>query len=256
VGVKPATVEYEISGHTVKNIEVEISGHTVKNIEVEIPGNGLAGEVVLAGGHYDSARGSPGANDNATGVAAILELARLLKDERPRRTLRLAAFVNEEPPYFQTDDMGSRVYARRARDRHENIVGMSSIETIGCYSDERGSQLYPRGFSLFYPNKGNFIGSVGNLSSRGLLRRAIGAFRETTPFPSEGIAAPGWLTGVGWSDHWSFWQERYPAIMVTDTALFRYRQYHTSADIPDRIDYDRTARVVSGLAKALMRLAS
>jgi Zn-dependent M28 family amino/carboxypeptidase len=244
IGIKPATVEYETSGHT------------VKNIEVEIPGNGFSGEVVLAGAHYDSARGSPGANDNATGVAAILELAKLLKTEVPRRTIRLVAFVNEEPPYFQTDAMGSRVYARRARDLHENVVGMISIETIGCYSDEPGSQLYPRGFSLFYPDKGNFIGFVGNLSSRALVRQAIAAFRETTLFPSEAIAAPGWLTGVGWSDHWSFWQEGYPAIMVIDTALFRYRQYHTSADTADRIDYDRTARVVCGLGKVLTRLTN
>jgi hypothetical protein len=246
---------FQALGYDAKTQEYTTRGRAVKNIEVEIAGNELAGDVIVVGAHYDSARGSPGANDNATGVAAILDLVRLLKGETLHRTLRLVAFVNEEPPYFQTDDMGSHVYATRARSRHENIVGMISIETIGCYSDEPGSQLYPRGFSLFYPDKGNFIGFVGNLSSRALVRQAIAPFRETTPFPSEGVAAPGWFTGVGWSDHWSFWQEGYPAIMVTDTALFRHRQYHTSADTPDRIDYDRTARVVSGLAKVLIRLA-
>jgi Peptidase family M28 len=207
------------------------------------------------GGHYDSVLGSPGANDNATGTAAVLELARLLAGQQLARTVRFVAFVNEEAPFFQTDAMGSWVYARRSRARGEQVVGMLSIETIGFYSDVVGSQHYPFPFGLFYPRTGNFIGFVGDIASRALVRRSIAAFRQHTPFPSEGVAAPGWMTGIGWSDHWAFWQEGYPGVMVTDTALFRYAPYHTREDTPNRMNYDYMARVVVGLARVVTLLA-
>jgi Zn-dependent M28 family amino/carboxypeptidase len=151
--------------------------------------------------------------------------------------------------------MGSRTYAAMASKRGERIRGMIALETIGCYSDLAGSQEYPFGFGLLYPTSGNFIGFVGNIQSRGMVRRAIETFRNTKHFPSEGVAAPGWFTGVGWSDHWSFWKEGVPAIMITDTALFRYKYYHTAGDSPDEVDYERTARVVSGIRTVVVDLA-
>lgn len=232
-----------------------VDSKEVRNIGVEIAGTDLEAEVVVVGAHYDSVRGSPGANDNATGVAALLELAHFLADRAPRRTVRIVAFVNEEPPFFTTDAMGSVRDARQAAERGENIVAMLSLETIGYYSDEPGSQRYPFPFSHFYPDTGNFIGFVGNLSSRSLVRRATESFRAHAPFPSEGLAAPGWLTGIGWSDHWSYWKAGFPAIMVTDTALFRYTQYHTAADRPEVVDYERFARVVEGLFSVVEDLA-
>ena len=135
-------------------------------------------------------------------------------------------------------------------------MAMLSLETIGYYVDEPGSQRYPPPFSFFYPNKGNFIGFVGNLGSRALVHEAIGSFRRHAAFPSEGLAAPGWIAGVDWSDHRSFWEAGYAAIMVTDTAVYRYPYYHTSQDTPDKIDYPRTARVVGGLIEVVMDLAS
>ena len=195
-------------------------------------GRSTPSEIVIVGGHYDSVAGCPGANDNASGTAAVLALARLFATSAPARTLRFAAFTNEEPPHFQTDAMGSRVCALNCRARSENVVAMLSLETIGFYSDAEGSQSYPPPFSLFYPSKGNFIAFVGNVGSRGLVRRAIRTFRERTPFPSEGAALPGFVPGVGWSDHWSFWREGYQAIMVTDTAPFRYPHYHTARPTP------------------------
>jgi Zn-dependent M28 family amino/carboxypeptidase len=235
--------------------EYSVNGKSVKNIEAEIRGTERPEENVIVNAHYDSVSGSPGANDNASGVAALLELARNFKDLGPKRTLRFVAFVNEEPPYFQTEEMGSRVYARRSRERGENLVAMISIETIGYYSVAENSQVYPFPFSLFYPCTGNFIGFVGNTSSRTLVRRAIRVFREDTAFPSQGVAAPGWLTGIGWSDQWSFWKEAYPAIMITDTAIFRYPHYHKRSDTPDKIDFDRMTRVVSGISRVLLDLA-
>ena len=212
-------------------------------------------EIVLVGAHYDSVLGSPGANDNGSGVAALLEIAAMISDRSLPRTVRLAAFVNEEPPFFMTPLMGSRVYARRARRAGDRIIAMFSLETIGCYDHRPGSQRYPLPFTAFYPNTGNFIGFVSNLTSRKLLRRAISSFRSHTRFPSEGVAAPGWFTGIGWSDHWSFWKENYPAVMITDTALFRYSPYHTRFDTPEKISYADLARVVAGIQRVVTDLA-
>lgn len=243
------------AGYQVERQEFDVHGRTVANLEAERTGASLEEEIVIIGAHYDSVIGSPGANDNASGVAGVLEIARLLAAVPLSRTVRFVAFVNEEPPFFMTEDMGSRVYAACSRQRGEHITAMLSIETIGYYSEDPGSQRYPFPFSFFYPNTANFIGFVGNVSSRGLVRQTIGTFREHTKFPSEGLAAPQWVPGVGWSDHWSFWKEGYPAIMVTDTALFRYDHYHTPRDTPEKLDYARMARVVTGLARVVGDLA-
>ncbi|UCH24208.1 MAG: M28 family peptidase [Deltaproteobacteria bacterium] len=230
-------------------------GITVKNLEAEQRGSSIPEEIVIIGAHYDSVIGSPGANDNASGIGCILEVARLIAGQKLKRTVRVVAFVNEEPPFFQTSLMGSRVSASRSRQRNEKIVAMLSIETIGYYSDTPGSQHYPFPFSFFYPNTGNFIGFVGNLASRKLLRKVMASFRRHTAFPSEGVAAPGWITGIGWSDQWSFWKEGYPGVMVTDTAPYRYPFYHTMQDTPDKIKHDHLARVVAGIAKVVIEIS-
>jgi hypothetical protein len=242
-------------GYSVTEQPFTVWGRVVKNLVAELPGTSHHTEVIVIGGHYDSVPGCPGANDNATGVAAMLELARMLAGQLLARTVRFVAFVNEEPPFFSTANMGSWQYAQQARANNERIVAMLSLETIGYYSDAPGSQQYPFPFGLFYPRVGNFIGFVGNTASRRLVHRSIAAFRRHTAFPSEGTAAPGWLQGVGWSDHWAFWQHGYAAIMITDTALFRYAPYHTAMDTPEQIDYAKTARVVAGLARVVVELA-
>jgi hypothetical protein len=242
-------------GYAVVPEEFEVEGVRVRNVLAERRGSSRPEEIVVAGAHYDSVIGSPGANDNATGAAALLEIARGLAGRAPQRTVRCAFFVNEEPPFYLTGEMGSLVHARRARERGERIVAMLSIETIGYYTAAEGSQHYPFPFGLFYPGTGNFVGFVGNLGSRGLVRDAVASFRRAAAFPSEGLAAPGWVPGVGWSDHWSFWQQGYAAVMVTDTALFRYGPYHTGADTPEEVRYDAMARVVAGLEGVVAHLA-
>jgi Zn-dependent M28 family amino/carboxypeptidase len=228
---------------------------TFANIEIESRGTSKPDEIIVVGAHYDSVRNAPGANDNGSGVAAMLEIARLLKDKKLPRTIRYVAFVNEEPPFFQTNDMGSVVYAKRCKERAEKVVAMLTPETIGYYRDEKGSQKYPSILSMFYPNVGNFIAFVGESGAEKLVTRCVGSFRSHTKFPSVGGAAPASIEGVGWSDHWSFSRQGYPALMITDTAPFRYPHYHTPQDTPDKIDYERTARVVAGLARVVEELA-
>jgi Zn-dependent M28 family amino/carboxypeptidase len=232
-----------------------VAGKSVDNIEAALAGTSIPDEVVLIGAHYDSVRGSPGADDNATGVAAVLELARRFAGRRQLRTLRFVAFVNEEPPFFQTPLMGSLVYANAARDRGDRITAMLSLETIGYYSDAPDSQTYPAPVGVFYPRTGDFIGFVSNVGSARLLFRARRAFRHGTSFPFRSAAVPAAIPGVGWSDHWAFWQAGYPAMMVTDTAPYRYPWYHTAEDTPDKVSPDRLAHVVDGLEHVVSALA-
>jgi len=228
----------------------DMHGQACHNIEAEIPG--AHREILLIGAHYDSVFGSPGANDNGTGVAATLALARRFAGRKPEHTLRFVAFVNEEPPYFLSDEMGSFIYAGRCKARGEKISAMISLETIGYFSDAPHSQTYPSpGLGLFYPKVGNFIGFVSNVHSRALLRRVVALFRKHARIPSEGAALPSFIPGVSWSDQWSFWRYGYPGIMVTDTAPFRYPHYHSSSDTPDKLDYDRFTLVVSGMEKVI-----
>jgi hypothetical protein len=240
-GLRPRRDSYEIHGQACHNIETEIRG--------------VRPEIILIGAHYDSVFGSPGANDNGSGVAALLALARRFGGKTTEHTLRFVAFVNEEPPYFLSGEMGSDIYASRCKTRGDKISAMISLETIGYFSDAPHSQTYPSpGLGLFYPTIGNFIGFVSNVHSRALLRRVIGLFRKHAKIPSEGAALPAFIPGVSWSDQWSFWRHGYPAIMVTDTAPFRYPYYHSSSDTPDKLDYDRFALVVSGMEKVIEEL--
>lgn len=214
-GFKVSRQGYEVSLSSLR-------GRRCYNLEGEITGSERPGEIVVIGGHYDSLEGAPGADDNASGTAAVLALARLFAGKQTQRTLRFVTFVNEEPPYFQSKDMGSLVYAKRCRQRNENIISMLSLETIGYYSTTEGSQHYPvLPLGLVCPTTGNFIAFVGNIKSRKLVREVVELFRRHAQFPSEAAALPEMITGVGWSDQWSFWQEGYSGIMVTDTAPFR-----------------------------------
>jgi Zn-dependent M28 family amino/carboxypeptidase len=228
----------------------EVRGQACHNIEAEIPGT--RPDVVVIGAHYDSVFGSPGANDNGSGVAALLALARRFAGKPAQQTLRFVAFVNEEPPYFLSGQMGSFVYVGRCKGRGDRISAMISLETIGYFSDAPHSQTYPApGLGVFYPTVGNFIGFVSNVHSRALLRRSITLFRKHAKIPSEGAALPSFVPGVSWSDQWAFWQHGYPGIMITDTAPFRYPHYHSATDTPDKLDYDRFALVVSGMQKVI-----
>jgi hypothetical protein len=243
------------SGLSVRRYPYSVDGKIYYNIEAKKKGRTDAGRIIVIGAHYDSVLGSPGANDNASGIAALLALARGFAEKQTMSTIRFVAFSNEEPPFFWTQDMGSYVYANLCKERGENIAGMISLETIGCYYEREGTQHYMFPLGFLYPSRGNFIALVSNLLSRKLLKETVSAFRRNTAFPSEGGSFPWFTPGVFWSDHWPFWKMGYPALMVTDTALFRYPYYHTGDDTPDKLDYDHLARVVTGLEKAIGNLA-
>lgn len=224
------------------------------NLAVEIPGKSEPDKIVLIGAHYDTVSYCPGANDNGSAVAALLELSRLFASRSSQKTIRFVAFANEEPPFFKTRQMGSLVYAKGCKEKKEDIVAMVCLETIGYYREEPNTQKYPFPLSFFYPNKGNFIAVVGNLRSKPLVKSFSRSFMQESDFPVECAAVFGFIPGIDWSDHWSFWQCGYPAIMITDTALFRYPYYHSVEDTPDKLDYHSLARVTSGIFKALERM--
>ena len=244
------------SGYEVISQEYSVENKKVRNLEARITGETAPEEIIVIGAHYDTVEETPGANDNGSGIAALLEMARLLHGSKPSLTIRFVAFVNEEPPFFKSPSMGSLVYAREARMKGEKIVAMFSLETIGYYSNAEESQSFPfPPLRFVYPTTGNFIAFVTNFHSRKLLRKSLASFRRHAAFPSEGLAAPGWLTGVDWSDHWSFWKLDFPAVMITDTALYRYQHYHSRRDTPDKLSYPEMTLVVEGLTHMVKDLA-
>jgi len=239
--------ELQKIGYSVGRQEFSVDGNNVRNIEAVRDVRDPTATLVV-GAHYDSYEDAPGANDNATGTAAVLELARLLKDWQPERTrLRFVLFVNEEPPYYRTRDMGSWRYAERLSETGERVLGMIALETMGAFSDAPNSQRYPQPFGLIFPSTANFIAFVGLPGARGFLHTVIGSFRRNLAFPSIGGLAPDIVPGIGWSDHWAFQQFGFPAIMITDTAPYRYPHYHLPSDTPDKVDYDKLARITGGL---------
>ena len=242
-------------GYRVTPQTYEVDGIPCSNLEVTHAGIKHSEQILLIGAHYDSVSGSPGANDNGSGVAALLEIAQLLKDVETDCTVRFVAFVNEEPPFFFRRQMGSMVYARGARKRNDDIRLMISLEMLGYYSERPGSQRYPPLFRYFYPDRANFIAFVSNLRSRRMLHRFSTAFQRHSEFPAEHVATCWWIPGVAWSDHLAFWRQGYRALMVTDTAFYRYPHYHAATDLPDELDYACMAAVTEGIAHAVASLA-
>ena len=247
--------ELRRAGYEPSVLPFRFDGQEFHNLEALLPGS--TDESLVVGAHYDSVEGSPGANDNASGVAVLIETARLLAGRPLGATVRFVAFANEEPPYFNDrSGMGSLEYATSLVGSGRVVRGMLSVESVGFYSEEPGSQRYPAVVGLFYPDRGNFIGFVGNVGAWRLVRRAVGAFRGASTLPSEAAALPSFLPGVSWSDHRSFWDVGVLGFMVTDTAPFRDPHYHLPSDTPERLDYERMARLVTGLAAVVAVLAA
>lgn len=245
---------FRAAGAEVYEQPYDCHGVIYKNIIAEFGPE--SDSVTIVGAHYDAVEGTPGADDNGSGVAGLLELARMLSDASLSSRVVLAAYALEEPPFFKSEYMGSMVHARSLREKGVRVRLMICFEMIGYFTDEPGSQQFPVPFlKLFYPSRGNFIGIVDQLFSlqAGRLKKWM---RSQIKLPVCSINAPGWLPGVDWSDHGSFWKNGYPAVMITDTAFYRYSAYHGMADTADRLDYDKMAQVVYGIFTYVLHLAN
>ncbi len=240
-------------GREVIRHEYDIDGARCSNLEVIQPGTDA--DVLVVGAHYDSVPGSPGANDNGSGVAALLEIARLFAHATPVTSVRFVAFANEEPPFFGTTKQGSLVYAKAAKARGDNIKLMVALETMGYYSDAPGSQRYPPLLRYFFPGQGDFLALISDMRSLPATRHMARVFRDHADFPLEYAGLFRWVPGVAWSDHRSFWICGYRALMVTDTAFFRYPYYHSPEDTPDKLNFPKLAKATVGLFQCMSSIA-
>lgn len=246
-------------GYSSEQACYDADGDEATNLIVETSGSKRADEIVLLGAHYDTVFCTPGADDNASAVAVLLEVSRLLRDQRGKRTARYVAFACEEPPHFHTDSMGSQHYARQSRSRGDNIVGMLCLEMVGYYSLVKGSQSVPPGIPKwmhrFFPQRGNFLAAVGNMQSWKLCWRFRRGFkRGTRRMPLFSICLPEKIHEIRLSDNSSFWDQGYPALMLTDTSFLRNPNYHQATDTPETLDYPRMTEVTLGVAAAMRKL--
>ena len=248
--------EFQDLGYAVESRPYVSEGTTVRNLVVEKKGSRPELSSIVVGAHYDTVIDTPGADDNASGMAGLLELARLLKNQTTRRTIRFVAFPHEELPYFYTHLMGSRQYAKALKQQGENVLVMLSLEMLG-YADERSRQLYPIPFMRLlgrYPKHGNYIALVGNLRSLAMMSIVRKTMRDQHTIGVESLSAPGFIPPLFLSDHSSFWKAGFPALMVTDTAFLRNPHYHKESDTPETLNYIFLANVVAAVCAAVHSL--
>ena len=243
--------EFERANARVSEQPFTVDGKTYRNVIAHFGPE--TKEMVVVGAHYDAAGPLPGADDNASGVAGLLELARLLGNRQLPMRVELVAYTLEEPPFFRSEQMGSAMHAKALKREGAVVRVMFSLEMIGYFSDARNSQHFPSSaFSLFYPTEGNFISVVGKIGDGMLVRRIKKAMTGATSLPVYSINAPRLIPGVDLSDHSSYWREGYPAVMITDTAFYRNANYHTPDDTAERLDYRRMGQAVEGVYAAVI----
>jgi len=248
--------KWESQGYTVKKQTFSYKGKEYSNLEIEIKGRIAPSEIIIVSAQYDTLPDSPGANNNGSGLAILFQLSQLLRKHNPERTLRLLNFVNEEDPFFGTEMMGSYQYAKSCRQRVEDIRVMLSLDALGVYKDEPGSQRLPFPFSIFYPDRGNFLAFIGNLQSRKYMVEVSKGFKKGSSFPIKVGVAPEWAKGAAWSDHSSFWKFGYPGIMVTDTGGFRSPYHTTKEDTMEKLNFEAMSRIVIGMYTCAVHLTS
>jgi Zn-dependent M28 family amino/carboxypeptidase len=248
--------EFASLGYQVQSQWYEADGALVRNVIVEKKGEQSEKGSIVIGAHYDTVLGTPGADDNATGIAGLIEVSRLLKEHKCNRTIRFVAFPHEEPPYFYTHLMGSRQYARNLKEEGENICAMLTLEMLG-YAGAGFKQLYPAPLLRIlgrYPKDGNYIALVSNLRSARLLSMVRKAMRHRGTIGVESLSAPGFIPPLFLSDHSSFWKYGFPALMITDTAFLRNPHYHSSTDKADTLNYPFLAGVIDAVYGAVLAL--
>jgi Zn-dependent M28 family amino/carboxypeptidase len=239
-------------GYQVTRQPFVFGGHTYHNIIAERTGSTLPEALLIVGAHYDSVSTTPGADDNASGVAGVLGLARALTGTQLAKTVRFVAFALEEWPVYRSSNMASYHYAQSLKENNEKVEGMICLEMIGYFCDREGCQRYPFPFmNRIFPKTGNFVSMVGNMRSKSFTEGMAKSFRQGTTLPVVTLNAPAIVIGIDFSDHWSFGKFGYEALMVTDTAFYRNPHYHAPTDLPDTLDYARMSKVVEGLTAAI-----
>ncbi len=261
LGAAASLIERELSesGYAVRRQPYSVHCTEVANLIAEMPGTAPEAGILILGAHYDTVEARPGADDNASAVAVIVEVARLLRGRQFRRTVRFVAFSCEEPPHFYTGDMGSQVYARECRERGEHVAGMLCLEMVGYFTDQPGTQQMPQGIPRLlrwaFPRRGNFLAAVGNVRSWRLAWSFRRGFKKTSRFPLYSVVLPEFVNAIRLSDNSPFWDQGYPALMLTDTSFLRNPHYHLPTDTSDTLDYARMAQVTRGVTGAISRLA-
>lgn len=239
-------------GYTVHRQTYRCYGQNVSNLIAEKPGREQG--LVVIGAHYDTVPGTPGADDNASAVSGLLELARLLKETSPHKPFAFVAFANEEPPCFGSHHMGSMVYANHLKEQGISVEVMVSLEMIGYFRKEP-IQTYPLpGMQVLYPKTGDFIGVVGNFRSHRYVSFFKKGIKNHSRIDARSLTAPEFFGGINLSDNYSFWRNGYRAIMVTDTSFFRNRNYHQETDTIDTLDFEKMVEVVKGLYYTLSKI--
>lgn len=244
------TTHFTNAGAVVQTQSVVAHGRQYCNVIARF-GVGQGSKLVV-GAHYDACGETPGADDNASGVAALIELGYLLGSNQPSREIELVAYVLEEPPFFRTPMMGSAVHAASIATEKETIVGVIVLETVGYFSEARGSQSYPSLLlKLIYPSRGNFIAVIGRWDQGQWVKRVKVGMKGATDLPVYSIRAPSVVPGIDFSDHLNYWPLGFNALMITDTAFYRNKAYHEKGDTADRLDYERMCKVVVAVFEAL-----
>jgi hypothetical protein len=243
--------EFKKSGGVVSELSFHVDGKKYRNIICSFDTSKK--ERIIVGAHYDVCGNQPGADDNATGVAGLLELARLLKDQKLKYRIDLVAFTLEEPPFFSTNKMGSYVHAKYLHDNHIKVKGMICLEMIGYFSNEPGSQTFPfRFLKMFYGDKGNFITLARRLFCGRFARHFSRLFRKNCSVISKIFRAPHWLQGIALSDHRNYWHFGYSTLMITDSAFYRNFNYHQSSDTIQTLNIEKMCGVIEGVFQGLI----
>lgn len=245
--------EFSNYSKNVKYQEYTIDGKIYKNVICEF-GTEHA-ETLVIGAHYDVYGNQEGADDNASGVVGLLELARQLKNQNLNKKIQLVAYTLEEPPYFRTENMGSYIHAKSLKEKNVNVIGMISLEMIGYFKDDKNSQKYPLKFlSWFYGNKGDYITLVNKFSKKKFARRFTKKFREINLVKSKKFTGPKFLQGIDFSDHLNYWKSGYSALMITDTSFYRNRNYHEKTDEMSGLDINRMCKVIDNVYETIIRI--
>lgn len=233
--------EYKVGEETYKNVICSFGTENKKRI--------------IIGAHYDVCGDQQGADDNATGVTALLELARMLKGQKLNYRIDLVAYTLEEPPYFRTENMGSYIHAKYLKDNNIDVYGMASVEMIGYFKDEENSQDYPLGIlSWYYGNKGDYITLAKKFRGGEFVNNFSDHFVKGNQVKTETFSAPQFIKGTDYSDHLNYWKFGYSAMMITDTSFFRNKNYHQTTDTLETLDLKRMTKVIDGIFLSLIHL--